>query len=393
VWSALEAAGAWDDTFILVTADHGEHLGDHGLLQKGGFLEQSYHILGIARDPRPGGARGAVVEAFTENVDVFPTLCEAMDIGVPAQCDGTPLTPFLRGEAPPWWRVAAHWEYDWRFAMIADGPSPWPWDRRLERQNLAVHRDETGAYVHFGDGSSLCFDLAVDPSWRTAQTDPAAVLAQAQAMLTWRARHSDRTLTGMLMENGGIGRWPAMPADWGSSAFETLDALEAWLDHMARSPSDEAPGISELDHGLQCAAALRAMAPDDVELCLAGLLHDIGHGRGHIRDHAWTGAEAVRPVLGDRIAELIGLHIEAKRYLVTTDAGYRARLSPASIETLALQGGDMTSDEVARFETWPHWRAALDLRRADEAAKTPGRAVPGLDYWLPALRAAVRPLS
>ena len=215
VWAALDARGEWNDTFIIVAADHGEQLGDHGLVQKAGFFEQSYHILGLARDPRPGAARGAVVEHFTENVDIFPTLCEAMGIDVPPQCDGAPLTPFLRGEAPPWWRDAAHWEWDWRTGMIAGGPHHWPWDRRLERQNLAVIRDETAAYVHFGDGSWLAFDLAADPSWRTALTDPARVLERAQALLTWRARHLDRTLTGMLVEGGGIGRWPDMPADWG----------------------------------------------------------------------------------------------------------------------------------------------------------------------------------
>ena len=174
-------------------------------------------------------------------------------------------------------------------------------------------------------------------------------------------------------------------------AFATVAELEARLRRMADTPSDEGPGITELDHGLQCAAELKALAPDDVALQLAGLVHDIGHGMGHIRDHAWTGAEAVRPLLGNRIAELIGLHIDAKRYLVTTDAAYRSSLSQTSIDTLALQGGEMAADEVARFEGWTHWRAALDLRRADEAAKTPGRDVPGLETWLPALRAAARP--
>ena len=218
VWAALEARGEWDDTFILVTADHAEQLGDHGLMGKAGFFEQSYHILGLVRDPRPGSARGAVVEAFTENVDIFPTLCEAMAIEVPTQCDGVPLTPFLRGEAPPWWRQAAHWEWDWRDSLIASGPHPWPWDRRLERQNLCVRRGETAAYVHFADGSWLCFDLASDPTWRTQISSPAVVLEQAQALLTWRARHADRTLTGMLVEGGGIGRWPVMPADWKDGA-------------------------------------------------------------------------------------------------------------------------------------------------------------------------------
>jgi arylsulfatase A-like enzyme len=218
VWAALDARGEWDDTFIVVTADHGEQLGDHGLIQKAGFFEQSYHVLGVVRDPRPDARRGAVVDAFTENVDVFPTLCEAMGVDVPVQCDGAPLTPFLHGQAPPWWREAGHWEWDWRGGLIAEGPHPWPWDRRLERQNLAVRRGESAAYVHFADGSSLCFDLAEDPTWRTTTNDPVTVLGQAQALLTWRARHADRTLTGMLVEGGGIGRWPEMPAHWGEQA-------------------------------------------------------------------------------------------------------------------------------------------------------------------------------
>ena len=75
-------------------------------------------------------------------------------------------------------------------------------------------RADDAAYVQFGDGTYLAFDLAADAFWRTELTDPARVLALAQAMLAWRAQHADRTLTGMLVEGGGIGRWPPMPADW-----------------------------------------------------------------------------------------------------------------------------------------------------------------------------------
>ena len=214
VWQALERLGLWDDTWILVTSDHGEDFGDHGLIGKSGFFEGSYHVLGIVRDPRHRGAHGSVVTRFTENVDVFPTLCDALEIDTPAQCDGLPLTPFLRGESPPWWRDEAHWEFDWRFTRIPHGPHPWPWDRRLERQHLAVLRSERAAYVQFGDGSFRCFDLAADPTWRTEVGDAAVVLAHAQAMLTWRSQHADRTLTGMLAEKGGIGRWPPMPASF-----------------------------------------------------------------------------------------------------------------------------------------------------------------------------------
>jgi arylsulfatase A-like enzyme len=208
LWSALRDLGMWDDTVIVVTSDHGEQLGDHGLIQKLGYFEQSYHIVGIVRDPRHPVAHGTIVDQFTENVDIFPTICEAIGATVPAQCDGLPLTPFLRAEEPPWWRDAAHWEYDWRDRFIAHGSHDWPWDRRLERRNLAVLRDRDTQYVQFGDGSWLCFDLGADPTARTKVVAPEVVLGCAQAMLTWRSQHADRTMTDMLVEKGGIGRFP-----------------------------------------------------------------------------------------------------------------------------------------------------------------------------------------
>jgi hypothetical protein len=131
-----------------------------------------------------------------------------MGIEVPAQADGLPLTPFLQGDEPPWWRDAAHWEFDWRGYLIGREPATWPWERGLERLHLATLRKDALAYVQFGDGSWLCFDLAADPTWRTTTDDPAVVLPLAQEMLTWRSQHADRTLADMILERGGRGRWP-----------------------------------------------------------------------------------------------------------------------------------------------------------------------------------------
>jgi arylsulfatase A-like enzyme len=208
LWAALRERGMWDDTVIVVTSDHGEQLGDHGLIQKLGFFEQSYFILGIVRDPRHPQTHGSRIERFTENVDLFPTICDAIGVDVPAQCDGLPLTPFLRGEDPPLWRTAAHWEWDWRSVFIPLSDHPWPWDRRLERCNLAVLRGERYQYVQFGDGSWLCFDLVADPTARTEVRDAEIVLPLAQEMLAWRSQFLDRTLTDMLIDKGGVGRFP-----------------------------------------------------------------------------------------------------------------------------------------------------------------------------------------
>ncbi len=214
LWDALEQLDQWDDTIIVVTSDHGEMLGDHGLKQKLGYWEESYAIPCIVRHPQLPAAHGTVIERFTENVDVMPTICEALSVPVPAQCDGYPLTSFLRGEQPPWWRSETHWEYDWRDRVIPYVGHDWPWERTLERQHLAVHRTETHAYVQFGDGDWLCFDLAADDTWRTTTIDPTVVLALAQGLLTWRSQHTDRTLADFITERGGVGRWPAMPDEW-----------------------------------------------------------------------------------------------------------------------------------------------------------------------------------
>ena len=219
IWQTLKDLGQWEDTLIVVTADHGEQLGDHGLQQKIGYFEASYHVLGIVRDPSQPAGHGRVVNDFTENVDILPTICEAMSIPIPAQCDGRPLTPFLRGEQPNSWRDAAHWEFDWRSLLIRSSePATSGWDGRMADNNLVALRNDRYQYVQFADGSWLCFDLLIDPTGRTEVNDPATVLALAQQMLVWRQQHTDRTLSDVLIDFGALGRLPeGVPAGVGRS--------------------------------------------------------------------------------------------------------------------------------------------------------------------------------
>jgi hypothetical protein len=69
-------------------------------------------------------------------------------------------------------------------------------------------RDDRFQYVQFGDGSWRCYDLGADPTGRTEVDDPGCVLPLAQEMLTWRSQHAERTMSGMLLTDGGIGRRP-----------------------------------------------------------------------------------------------------------------------------------------------------------------------------------------
>jgi len=148
--------------------------------------------------------------------------------------------------------------------------------------------------------------------------------------------------------------------------------------------------VSMAEHMLQaahCAQAEGAPAP----LVIAALLHDVGHlietVPADIAD--WT-TDAHHEEVGSRwlaqrfpaaVSEPVRLHVPAKRYLCATDDAYFAKLSPASVITLELQGGPMTRDQAARFEAETFYREAVRVRRWDDAGKIAGLPTPALEDY------------
>jgi arylsulfatase A-like enzyme len=98
---ALEASGQRENTIVLFTSDHGEMLGDHGLLLKGcRFYEGAIHVPLILS--WPGHFRqGLRSEALVELTDIVPTLREAIGLGIPENVQGRSLTSLLTGQADP----------------------------------------------------------------------------------------------------------------------------------------------------------------------------------------------------------------------------------------------------------------------------------------------------
>ncbi|SON56826.1 Arylsulfatase [Hartmannibacter diazotrophicus] len=206
---AMEVAGAWDNTLVIFTSDHGELMGDHHLFGKGGFFDGSYHIPLVIRMPGHDGARGAKVEEFTGAVDIMATLSDILGVAPKTSADGHSLKPFLDGTGPEKWRDAAFWEFDFRDIPHQKAEEHFSLSSR--QCNGSVLRSDAFKYVHFAGLPPLLFDLRSDPAETTnVAADPAyrdVRLEMAEKLLAIRAEHLDQTLAlTELTESGPMSR-------------------------------------------------------------------------------------------------------------------------------------------------------------------------------------------
>ena len=164
--------------------------------------------------------------------------------------------------------------------------------------------------------------------------------------------------------------------------------------HGARSYLGESVSMSE--HMLQTAtAAERDGAP--ASLIAAALLHDIGLFTDELVEprvdqridggHEAAGGRFLEPHFGPYVTEPVRLHVAAKRYLCAVETDYVGGLTPASLKTLALQGGPMSPEAAEGFAATPYADAAVALRRWDDQGKVAGLLTPRLDHYLPLLEA------
>lgn len=139
----LAETGHADDTVVIFTSDHGDMLGERGMVQKRTFYEWSARVpLIIGGGPVPAG--GATVPEPVSLIDIVPTLCELVGVE-PIRVDGRSLLPALGGE--PLERGPVFVEYH------SEGVYAPCWLRR--------DGDLKYVYVH-GAGEQL-FDVRADP--------------------------------------------------------------------------------------------------------------------------------------------------------------------------------------------------------------------------------------
>jgi arylsulfatase A-like enzyme/Tfp pilus assembly protein PilF len=95
---ALEERGLLSSSLVILTADHGEGLGDHGEGQHGFFVyDTTIHVSLIVRPPTAADD-GRVVDSAVSHVDIFPTVLDAVGLSAPKRVHGQSLLPLIVGE-------------------------------------------------------------------------------------------------------------------------------------------------------------------------------------------------------------------------------------------------------------------------------------------------------
>jgi len=172
------------------------------------------------------------------------------------------------------------------------------------------------------------------------------------------------------------------------------NVLQTLKDAGGGQYGDEA--VTQLAHALQCALLAQESGAED-SLVAAALLHDIGHlvgagdltaaAKGVDKRHEDIGSDHLAPWFPPAVTQPIRLHVDAKRYLCATDAGYYDGLSDGSRTSLAVQGGPFTEAEADAFIALPHAPGAVELRRWDDRAKVRDLATPDLEGFRSVLEA------
>jgi len=171
------------------------------------------------------------------------------------------------------------------------------------------------------------------------------------------------------------------------TAVEAL--AELFAGPGARDYLGEAVTIGE---HMRQAGALAEAAGAAAPLVAAALLHDVGYLRSETdARHGTGGARWLSQWFGEPVTEPVRLHVAAKRYLCAAEPGYFGRLSPASVRTLALQGGPMTPGQASAFEALPFARDAVAVRRWDDQAKDPAVISPPFAHFAPLLQDLIMP--
>ena len=171
-----------DNTLIIFTSDHGDYMGDHGLMTKSPALYDCLVRVPMIIKWKSKIAGGITDNNFVSHIDLLPTICSAADIPYPKEVEGINLMPYLL--EPNNREEIRHFGYSEygvpgtpydKKRMIEEGldnkrfMNPWedgiPWEGNPVALSgrIFMYRNHEYKYVEEPSGTNELYDLVNDP--------------------------------------------------------------------------------------------------------------------------------------------------------------------------------------------------------------------------------------
>lgn len=109
----LKEAGLDESTLVIYMGDNGHAWGEHGLIDKRQFYEESVRVPLLARCPELSKG-GLVVNQMIQNIDIAPTILEMSGLQKPGHMSGMSFAPLMEQKKTPW-RDRIFYEYYWEY--------------------------------------------------------------------------------------------------------------------------------------------------------------------------------------------------------------------------------------------------------------------------------------
>ena len=156
----LRATGQWDRTLLVVTGDHGENLGEHGMLgHPFGLWDTLLRVPLVLRCPAHV-PQGYVIDELVQTVDIVPTILHLLHLpGEDAKGQGRPLIERGGATPGPGFAIAERFRPNWtRIQERFPGFDARPFEVR--QKAIRTRREK---FIWQSDEANALYDLAADP--------------------------------------------------------------------------------------------------------------------------------------------------------------------------------------------------------------------------------------